>query len=47
LGSKKIQTELLTGLHDAEDSRWISLLVALPEDLRIPPTAGKGNARIG
>ncbi len=41
-GSKKIQTELLAGLHDTEHSRWIGLLVALPEDLSIPPAASDG-----
>jgi len=38
---------VLTGLDDAEHGRWISLLVALPEDLSIPPATGDGNVLIG
>ncbi len=44
---KKMQIELLAGLHDAEHGRWISLLVALSEDLSIPPATGSGNVLIG
>ena len=44
---KKIRTELLTGLDDAEHGHWISLLVALSEDLSIPPATGSGNVLIG
>ena len=43
---KKMQTELLAGLDDAEYGRWISLLVALPEDLSIPPATGNGNVLV-
>ncbi len=43
---KKMRKALLTGLDDAEHGRWISLLVALPEDLSIPPAAGDGNVLI-